>query len=170
VRQESGNPQLYAGFEWLAAREPAVQARIAAAPPGEPLGRAPPTDDDRRVFATFQQIWSTPRDAEARLFFAALPARVHSYAEFRREVPLGSPAWTRFDRILCAYDQAGSLIKRGILHPALFFAAWDSPAHVWQISGDWLKQHRVEHAAPEVYGDFDWLVAFETKWKASPKP
>jgi hypothetical protein len=170
MRKESGNPALYQGFEWLASRAEAFwTAREKNPPQWHPLTQKAPTADDEAIYQSFFLIWATPRDAIGRDFVAALEKRAPSAEEFLALVPPGSEEYTKFDRIMCAYDQAGALIKNGILHPALFFRTWRSPTDLWKSAGPWIQALRVARRSEHLYDNIDWLVGFERQWRIDEK-
>jgi hypothetical protein len=103
------------------------------------------------IFSAFQQIWSTDRDDVARAFFAELELRLPSVDEFMHMMQPGSDEFITFDRTLCAYDQAGTLIKNAVLHPVLFFESWRSPAAIWGVAGSWVRAFRETRNVPHLY-------------------
>jgi hypothetical protein len=166
MRNETSNQQLYREFEWLAEHSQQFWSkRDKNAPQWHPISYAEPTASDRAIFLAFNGIWSTPRDAIGREFLAGLRKRAESFDEFRSIVTPGSEEYIKFDRVLCAYDQAGALIKNGILHPKLFFGAWQSPVEVWSYAEPWVKGLRANGKSPHLYDNVDWLVAYETDWR-----
>jgi hypothetical protein len=80
-------------------------------------------------------------------------------------VPAGSPQFVTLDGVLCAYDRAGVLTKNGLLHPALLFAAWRSPAEVWAISETWIRGLQRARGSAHVYENVAWLAEFEQQWR-----
>jgi len=61
--------------------------------------------------------WSTPRDVSARQFLDEVSKQGKTPADFARLAPSGSSAYTQLDRVMCAYDLAGELIKFGAVNP-----------------------------------------------------
>lgn len=166
MRAEGHAPLLYEAFEWLARRAEQFWAEREKNPPTwQPVSDQETSIEERAIFAAFQEIWATPRDAVGRAFFAELTQRAPDFETFLQIVPPGSEEFIKFDRVLCAYDQAGTLIKNGILHPALFFAAWRSPGEVWAAAGPWVKGLRQSRNVPHLYDNVDWLVAYEAQWR-----
>ena len=162
MRIEANNMQLYSQFEWLAGRAEKFWAERERYPPKwQPITNGEPTAADKAIFAAFNQVWSTPRDKTAVAFLAELQRRATSYEEFSAIVKPASEEYIKFDRVLCAYDQAGALIKNGILHPKLFFEGWRRPAEIWAFTGPWVKGLRQTTKSEHLYENVDWLVKFE---------
>ncbi|MGB8648607.1 MAG: DUF4760 domain-containing protein [Anaerolineae bacterium] len=163
MRIEANNLRLYEGFEWLAGRAEQFWANRASTPPHwRPIEGRAPTDSDEAVWAAFNEIWSTPRDAEGWALIRELEKRAPDGKTFMQIVPPGSPEYIKFDRVFCAYDQAGTLVKNGILHPALFFSRWESPRRIWAYAEPWIKSLREHAQNPHVYENVDWLVQYES--------
>ena len=168
LRTESGNPQLYEAFEWLAGRAEQFWADRAQHPPHWiPLDNPAPTAADRRVFATFDRV--SPRWPESWQLLEELRKNHPSYEEFRRRVPAGTRDYIVFDAILCYYDRAGTLVKNGIIDPRLLFTTWRSPSEVWLIVAPYVKKMRAELHSPHLYDNIDWLVDFERAWRRRPE-
>jgi hypothetical protein len=166
MRSEANDPQLYREFEWLAQHSEQFWSQREKNPPKwQPIANRDPTPADRAIYTAFNNIWSTPRDGVARTYFAELQKRASSFEEFSAIVSPGSEESIKFDRVLCAYDQAGALIKNGILHPKLFFSQWQSPRAVWESSEPWVKGLRAKYKTPHLYDNVDWLVSYETEWR-----
>ena len=162
MRIESNNTQLYSQFEWLAGRAEKFWGERERNPPKwQPITNDEPTPADQAIFAAFNQIWSTPRDTTAIAFLAELQRRATTYEEFSAIVKPSSQEYIKFDRVLCAYDQAGALIKNGILHPKLFFEGWRSPTEIWAFTETWVKGLRQTTKSEHLYENVDWLVKFE---------
>jgi hypothetical protein len=167
MRSEAGNHELYRQFEWLAQHAEHFWSEREKHPPKwQPIATDQPTKADRAIYAAFNQIWSTPRDAEGRVFFDELKGRASSFYEFSAIVKPGSVEYTKFDRVMCMYDQAGTLIKNGILHPKLFFDNWQSSIEVWKLAEPWTKGLRARFNAPHLFSNVDWLVFYERDWRA----
>jgi hypothetical protein len=166
LRAQRHDPGLFANVEWLAPKAEAYWKNQGANPPARrPIEGRTPTADDRAIFAAFQRIWSTPRDTEAQAFWEELVARPRSFDNFQRFAPKGTVKFTHFDRLMCAYDQAGALMKFGLLHPALFFGAWRSPGDIWRAGGPWVSGLRAGPPKNNTYDNVDWLVAYERHWR-----
>jgi hypothetical protein len=161
LRRIYGEPERYASFEWLAGRAASYwQERELSPRTWLPLDRDP-TEGDERVFSAWNAIWSSERDAAARRSFAALEREAPAAAEFVERMQPGSDAFIQLDRVLCAYDQAGTLIKNGVLHPELFAQRWRSPSEFWPVIGPLIAALRAERGSSHAYENVDWLVGFE---------
>ena len=168
LRAEQNEPQLYEDFEWLGQRaEQFWRERDQHPPEWRPIGGRAPTADDRAVFAAFDR--TTPRDAAAWALLAELARQAPSYEAFEQLVPADSPQFVTFDWLLCAYDRAGVLTKSGVLHPALLFASWRSPAEVWGMTQTWVRGLQRARGSPHVYENVEWLAEFEGRWRAAAK-
>ncbi|GAC1401284.1 MAG: hypothetical protein NVSMB52_15100 [Chloroflexota bacterium] len=163
MRQESDNGQLYSGFEWLAGRAIEFWAERERNPPAWSPLTSEPTAGDESIIDAFILAWSSDRDETARASFTDLERRSPSTEEFMAEMQPGSDEFIQFDRFLCKYDQAGTLIKNGILHPSLFFRSWRSPREFWPVVRPWIEALRLERKAPHLYDNVDWLVEYEGK-------
>jgi hypothetical protein len=62
------------------------------------------------------------------------------------------------------------LTKNGVLHPALLFAAWRSPAEVWTITQTWVRGLQRARNSQHLYENVEWLAEFETQWRAAAAP
>lgn len=122
------------------------------------------------IYESFSLIWATPREIVERESLGSLEKRSPSPEEFLTLVPAGSEEYTKFDCVLCAYDQAGALIKSGILHPAFFFKTWRSPTEIWTTAGPWVQAWRASRHSIHLYDIVDWLVAFERDWLKNAAP
>lgn len=166
MRIETGNPALYDGFEWLAGH--AVQfwtGREANPPKWQPIESHAPTGEDEAVYGAFNRIWTGPRDKAGWEFVDALAVRAPDFETFSQIVKRGSEEYIKFDRVFCAYDQAGTLMKNGILHPAIFFRFWRSPNEIWAFSESWVKGLREKVGSPHLYENVYWLVEYERVWR-----
>lgn len=169
LRAEQNNPRLYEHFEWLAQRAEQFWLEREQHPPQwRPITRAEITPDDRAIFEAFDQ--TTPRDRAAWTLLAELRRSAPTYEAFEQAVPAGSPHFVTFDWLLCAYDHAGVLTKNGVLHPALLFAAWRSPAEVWTITQTWVRGLQRARNSQHLYENVEWLAEFETQWRAAAAP
>ncbi|HET7085428.1 MAG TPA: hypothetical protein VFI23_11700 [Rhizomicrobium sp.] len=168
LRAQRHDPGLFANIEWLAPKAMAYWKIQETNPPlRRPIEVQTPTADDRAIFTAFQRIWSTPRDAEAQAFWEQLVARPRSFGDFQRFAPKGTAQFTHFDRLMCAYDQAGALMKFGLLHPALFFGTWRSPEDIWRDGGPWVRGLRAGPPKNNSYDNVDWLVTYERHWRSA---
>ena len=166
MRKESDDSRMYVRTEWVANRAEQYWSNRDKNPPTwKTIDHPVPTQADQAIFAAFQRIWSTPRDEVGRAFFNELQSRASSYASFAQIVQPGSAEYIKFDRTMCAYDQAGTLMKNGILHPKLFFHQWRSPDEIWQYAEAWVKGLRQARNSPHLWENVDWLAEYETEWR-----
>jgi hypothetical protein len=166
LRAEQSNPHLYESFEWLATRAAQFwEEREQTPPQWHPITTPEPTTDDQAIFAAFNQHSFPAPDQPGWTLFAQLQQKGPNYEAFAQLVPLHSPAFVTFDWLMCAYDRAGVLTKNGIIHPALLFATWRSPAEVWQAAEGWVKglQHALK--SPQLWENAEWLATFENEWR-----
>lgn len=167
LRAEEAKPNLHSDFEWLVGEEAAFWELRRRHPIIWPeIDHRAPSPPEQKMFHDYVDIWSQPRDAEARAWFAQVRFRVRNHDDLIAAAPPGSHEWTRFDRLMSAYDQAGMLMKNGYLNPSLFFANWPSPAVVWSVAGTWVKELRRAQANPRLYENIDGLVEAERSWQA----
>ncbi len=124
-----------------------------------------PTADDAVVFMKFYELWDTPRDTEAYEFFYKITDEAHTYERFRRLAPRGSHEYTLVDRVLSSFEQAGVLMKHGLMHPALFFEGWTPVRRIWERAMPFVLGIRAE-GNPNAYKNIEWLANEErTYWK-----
>jgi hypothetical protein len=165
IRKETGDAKLYADTEWLAARAASYWAEQTQHPTTwQPIER-PPNAGDRTIQSAFDSLWSTPRDTIARAYFDDVTRRARTPEDFMREAPPGSAEYTKLDRVLCAYDLAGELIKFGAMNPATFFGSWQSPKEIWSAGGAWVLGLRAMSPSASGYDSAEWLVHYETEWR-----
>ena len=168
LRAEQNDPRLYEDFEWLGLRAKQFWLERDQQPPEwRPITGREPSADDQAVFAAFDQ--TTPRDPAAWALLAELDRQAPTYEAFEQMVPAGSPQFVTFDWLLCAYDRAGVLTKNGLLHPALLFGSWRSPAEVWAITQKWVRGIQRARGSSRVYENVEWLVEFEILWRGTAK-
>ena len=166
LRVEHNEPRLFEHFEWLAQRaEQFWHDREQHPPRWQPISYPEPTPADRAVFDAFDQ--GTPRDAAAWALLDELRQSAPDYAAFEQAVPVSSPQFVTFDWLMCAYDHAGVLTKNGVLHPALLFGAWRSPAEVWAITETWVRGLQRARNSPHLYENVEWLARLERQWPAA---
>ncbi|HYM35524.1 MAG TPA: hypothetical protein VET48_09020, partial [Steroidobacteraceae bacterium] len=122
---------------------------------------------DRAIAVAFNRVWSTDRDKTAMKFFDELTSRAHTEQEFSVAAPPGSTAYTKLDRVLCAYDLAGELMKFGDLNPTLFFEQWGSAASIWEKSSAWVATIRKSSPSGGGYDSAEWLANYEQQWHAA---
>jgi hypothetical protein len=170
IRQERRQPGLCAGMEWLAGLATRYWEDQKLHPPQwQPDDRAP-TPADREVLAAFDRVWSTPRDVSARRFLDEVSKQGKTPEDFARLAPSGSSAYTQLDRVMCAYDLAGELIKFGAVNPGAFFTSWPSPAEVWRKGGPWVLSVRARSPSRAGYDSAEWLVDYEREWRKRHPP
>jgi hypothetical protein len=165
MRAEQADPRRYEQFEWLAGRAAQFwQEREQHPPQWQPITHPEPTADDRAVFEAFDR--TTPRDGAAWALVDELRRSAPTFEAFQRAVLPSSPQFVTFDWLLCAYDRAGVLTKNGLLHPALLFGAWRSPAEVWTLTETWIRGLQHERHSPHLYENVEWLAEFEQRWRS----
>jgi len=166
LRAEYHNDSLYENFAWLAQRaEQFWEDQRQHLVQWSPLSHPEPTPDDQAIFKTFHQhTFPAPENPGWKLF-AVLQQRAPTFETFSQMVPAGSSDFVTFDWLICAYERAGVLTKRGIIHPALLFATWRSPQEVWHVAEPWVKGLRQESQVEQLYENAEWLAAFEPEWQ-----
>lgn len=114
------------------------------------------------------KLWDTPLDGEAWTFFRKCSAEgvFESYEKFSGSVDETGHDYVLFDRVLCAYEQAATLMKHGLMHPALFFETWPDPARVWDRVEAVVRGIR-EHGSADAYAGLEWLAARRREWDAA---
>src|SRR5260370_9992334 len=87
-----------------------------------------PKHADAMVFMESYKLWDTPFDNEAWNAVRRLrtDGAFDSCEAFRQAVPAGDPRFG-LERVFCAFEQAGVLMRNGLRHPALYFEGWASP-------------------------------------------
>jgi hypothetical protein len=131
---------------------------------------APPTHADGMLFMEYYKIWDTPRDSEAWTLLHRLKAEgaFDDAAAFAARVPRSSPDFGLFDRVCCSFEQAGVLMRNGLLHPDLYFEGWASPRPVWNLVAEAVRGLRETNA--EAYVNFEWLAERYDEWLAARAP
>jgi hypothetical protein len=129
---------------------------------------AAPTHADGMLFMEYYKLWDTPFDNEAWNTVRRLKAdgAFDSYQAFRQVVPEGDAQFGHVDRVFCAFEQAGVLMRNGLLHPALYFEGWAPPEAVWTLAEPVVTGLR-EAGSPEAYKNFEWLAQQARDWRAS---
>lgn len=127
-----------------------------------------PTHADAMLFMEYYKLWDTPLDNEAWNTFRSLRAAgaFESFERFRELVPNGDAKFGHLDRVLCAFEQAGVLMRHGLLHPALYFEAWAAPEAVWDRVADVVRGLR-EEGSRDAYKYAEWLAARAREWRAA---
>ena len=129
---------------------------------------AGPTHADGMLFMEYYKLWDTPLDGEAWQLFREL-AQDGTLAEpesFAERVPRTSREYVLFDRICCSFEQAGVLMKNGLLHPDLYFDAWASPTAAWTKASAVIEDLRTGKANRRLYENFEWLAKRGEAWYA----
>lgn len=127
-----------------------------------------PTHADAMLFMEYYKLWDTPADGEAWTLFRSLrdEGTLDDFARFRARVSPDSHEYVLFDRVCCSFEQAGVLMKHGLMHPDLYFDAWASPTATWSHAKTVINGLRDEMAAPEIYTNFEWLARTGHAWSA----
>lgn len=130
---------------------------------------AAPTYEDGMLFMEYYRLWDTPLDGEAWTFFRKLRAdgALDDVALFEERVPRASHEYVLFDRVCCSFEQAGVLLKHGLLHPDLYFDAWASPTSAWERASVVIEALRKESGSDQLYKNFEWLAKKGEEWYAS---
>lgn len=130
---------------------------------------APPTYEDARLLMEYYKLWDTPLDGEAWAFFrrAREDGTFDSFEAFAERVPSGSHEFVLFDRVLCGFEQAGVLMKHGLMHPDLYFDAWASPASAWHAVETVVRGLRRRRGNAHVYANLEWLGRRAAEWYES---
>jgi len=128
-----------------------------------------PTHDDAMLFMEYYKLWDTPLDSEAWTMVRGLRAHgaFDSFDVFRERVPRASREYGLVDRVFCAFEQAGVLMKHGLLHPDLYFEGWSDPRATWTMAEEVIKGMRVEAGSDDLYKNFQWLAAACEQWHAT---
>jgi len=156
LRTESGRPDLYATTEWLAGKSQAFHDESEKSPKTwPPLETAPPTTDDVMLFYEFAAMWQSQRDSDAEAFVEKLVVDAPDVPTFERLVKRNTHEWTMFDRVFCETDQAGVLVKNGVLRTDLAALVRD-PVKWWDIGKRWIVPLRAKY--PHLYEDTEALA------------
>jgi hypothetical protein len=125
-----------------------------------------PTHDDAMLFMEYYKLWDTPLDGEAWTVVRGLRAdgAFDDYDTFRARAPKASREYTLVDRVFCAFEQAGVLMKHGLMHPDLYFDGWADPRALWAKAEQVVKAIRAESANEEIFKNFEWLAARCEQW------
>lgn len=129
---------------------------------------AKPTHADAMLLMEYFKLWDTPFDGEAWTFFRTCREQgvFEDYDRFTEAVPRTSHEWVLFDRVLCAFEQAATLMKHGLMHPDLYFDIWPDPNRVWQRVEVVVRRLR-EDGDPRAYSGLEWLAARSAEWRAA---
>lgn len=115
----------------------------------------------------YYKLWDTPLDGEAWTFFrrAREDGTFESFETFAERVPSASHEFVLFDRVLCAFEQAGVLMKHGLMHPDLYFDAWASPATAWKVVEQVVRGLRGSRGNAQLYTNLEWLARRADEWQ-----
>jgi hypothetical protein len=119
------------------------------------------------LFMEYYKLWDTPLDGEAWTFLRGLRAdgALADGEVFAERVPRTSLDFVLFDRVCCAFEQAGVLMKNGLLHPDLYFEGWASPRAAWDMVA--VVVGRLRESNAEAYVNFEWLANRYDDWLAA---
>src|SRR5690348_11082391 len=111
------------------------------------------------LFMEYYKLWDTPLDGEAWTFFRGLHSEgvLEDFDRFSERVPRSSHEYVLFDRICCSFEQAGVLMKHGLMHPDLYFDAWANPAPTWERARIPIKGLHDQLGNDALYANFEWL-------------
>ena len=126
---------------------------------------AEPTPEQGMLLMEYFKLWDTPLDNEAWMFFrkCAADGVFESYERFSSSVDLASHEYVLFDRVLCAYEQAATLMKHGLMHPSLFFETWPDASRVWASVEPVVRGIR-ENRSSDAYTGLEWLARRRAEW------
>ena len=127
-----------------------------------------PTHEQGMLLMEYFKLWDTPLDGEAWTFFRKCSAEgvFESYERFAATVDKASRDYVLFDRVLCAYEQAATLMKHGLMHPSLFFETWPDATRVWERVELVVRGIR-ENGSSGAYTGLEWLAARRQEWAAA---
>jgi hypothetical protein len=120
----------------------------------------------------YYKLWDTPLDGEAWACFRTWRSdgTFESLERFEERVPAGSREFVLFDRVLCAFEQAGVLMKHGLMHPDLYFDAWASPASAWSAVAAVVRGLRERDDNDHLYANLESLARLAEAWYAAHDP
>jgi hypothetical protein len=121
------------------------------------------------LFMEYYKLWDTPLDGEAWTLFRSLHAEgaLDDFERFCERVPRSGHEYVLFDRVCCSFEQAGVLMKHGLMHPDLYFDAWASPTRAWERSRVAIEGLRKQAASDQLYANFEWLAGRGEEWYAA---
>jgi hypothetical protein len=125
------------------------------------------THADGMLFMEYYKLWDTPLDNEAWTTVRRLreEGAFGDYATFCERVPTSSAEYGMVDRVFCSFEQAGVLMRNGLLHPALYFEGWADPARTWAVARSVVEGIRSTSGSPEPYKNFEWLARRSEQWR-----
>ncbi len=114
----------------------------------------------------YYKLWDTPLDGEAWSLFRELSedGTFEDFDRFSQRVPRASRDYVLFDRVCCSFEQAGVLMKHGLLHPDLYFDAWASPSAAWEKARVAIEGLREQSGNHHVFENFEWLARRSAEW------
>lgn len=126
-----------------------------------------PDHADAMLLMEYFKLWDTPLDGEAWTFLRKCVAdgAFENYERFNESVPRTGHEWVLFDRVLCAYEQAATLMKHDLMHPDLYFDVWPDPSRIWNRVETAVRGIR-EEGDPRAYTGLEWLAARSQEWRA----
>jgi len=127
-----------------------------------------PTHAHAMLLMEYFKLWDTPLDGEAWTFLRTCVEEdvFDDFERFKEAVPRASHEWVLFDRVLCAYGQAATLMRHGLMHPDLYFDLWPDPSRVWKRVELVVRGIR-EEGDPRSYTGIEWLAARSEEWRAA---
>jgi len=128
-----------------------------------------PSHADAMLFMEYYKLWDTPLDGEAWTLFRTLHSEgaLEDFERFAERVPSNSHEYVLFDRVCCSFEQAGVLMKNGLMHPNLYFDAWASPTRAWERARSAVEGLRKHSGNEDLYTNFEWLARREEQWQAA---
>jgi hypothetical protein len=128
---------------------------------------AAPTHADAMLFMEYYKLWDTPLDGDAWATFRTLHAKgaFDDFARFQKHLSGAGRDFVLFDRVCRSFEQAGTLMKYGLLHPDLYFDAWPSPRTTWDACA--LVMRGLRESNPDAYANFEWLANRYDEWLAA---
>ena len=128
-----------------------------------------PTHADAMLFMEYYKLWDTPLDGEAWTLFRSLVSdgTLADFERFSERVTPSSHDFVLFDRVCCSFEQAGVLMKNGLMHPDLYFDAWSSPKRAWEGARIAVEGLRKQRGNDDLYANFEWLARRGEQWQAA---
>ena len=121
------------------------------------------------LFMEYYKLWDTPLDGEAWTLFRRLSSEgvLEDFERFCEQVPRSSHEYALFDRVCCSFEQAGVLMKHGLMHPDLYFDAWANPTRAWARVRVAVEGLRNMVGGDQLYSNFEWLARRGEEWYAA---
>jgi hypothetical protein len=124
------------------------------------------SSEDVMIFLKVLERFESPEYERAMRQFQKLAAECPDFTTFRMRAPRGSEAFSDFDRVLCAYEVAGSLIKHNALNEDLFFDILPSVIRIWQSAQPWVNGLRKESGDQATFENVEWLAERMEEWRS----